>query len=150
MARRGRVELYDESLTVKAFREFGNIKLNAGNDLIAQNLGGGAAGAGTPAARFIAGGSSAVAPAATQTGLSGEFTGVGKRVAGSWTHTVGLGSYQLKKTYGPGSWTGTVQESGLANKVGAGTAASFLNRGTFGAVTKAAADSLAVSWYVTY
>ncbi len=146
MVRRGRVELYDENLTVKAFREFGNIKLNAGNDIIANQLGG----AGTPRPTFIAGGSSAVAPAATQTGLSGEFTGIGKRVIGSFTHTASQGSHQLFKTYGPGSWTGTVQESGMANKAGAGTAAGFLNRGTFGAVTKAAADSLKMSWYTSY
>ncbi len=145
MIRKGRVELYERDLTIRSFREFGNLKLNAGNDLIGLRLG-----SGTPAPKFIAVGSSAVAPAATQTGLSGEFTGAGRRPVGSFTHTTGLGSYQLFKTGGPGTWTGTVQESGLANKVGAGTAASFLNRGTFGAVTKAATDSLKVSWYVSF
>ncbi len=146
MVRRGRVELYDEKLTIKAFREFGNLKLNAGNDLIAAQLGG----AGTPRPTFIAVGTSAVAPAAAQTALQGEFTGVARRTIGSFTHTTGQGSHQLFKTGGPGTWTGTVQESGMANKQGAGTLASFLNRGTFGAVTKAASDSLKVAWYVSY
>ncbi len=145
MVRKGRLELYDETLTVKAIREFTNLKLNAGNDLIALRLG-----SGTPAPKFIAVGSSAVAPAATQTALSGEFTGVARRTLGSFTHTVSQGSYQLFKTGGPGTWTGNVQESGLCNKQGAGTLASFLNRGTFGVVTKAASDSLKMSWFVTF
>lgn len=46
-----------------------------------------------------------------------------------------------------GTGTGTIQEAGIFNAASSGT---MLNRATFSAITKTAADALKITWDVTY
>ena len=124
--------------------------MTKGKELMCKGTGGDTAGAGTPAAKYIALGTSAVAVTGTQTKLYGEFTGAGRRILGSFVYPAGSSYYRLYRTFQAGTCTGAIVEWGMFNKQGAGTPATMLNRGTFPVINKGASDTLQVTGRVTF
>jgi hypothetical protein len=98
---------------------------------------------GTPSMRYIAIGSSQVAPSAGQTALGGEMA----RGIGSYVHPPGSTYYRVYKTFPAGTATGNIYESGCFNKPTGGV---MLNRGTFGLISKGASDTLKVTWTISF
>ncbi|CAB4122920.1 hypothetical protein UFOVP33_75 [uncultured Caudovirales phage] len=86
-------------------------------------------------------GSGSTAAAAGNTTLGTELG----RVALTST-TVSTNTIQYVASFGAGVGTGNVQEAGLFN---ASSAGSMLARTVFGLVTKAAGDSMTITWTVT-
>jgi len=56
------------------------------------------------------------------------------------------GAMTFSATFGPGVGTGALTEAGIFNASSAGT---MLSRTVFGTITKAAGDSLSVTWTIT-
>lgn len=98
----------------------------------------------TSAARmgWIAIGSDATAVSAANTALGTELA----RGAVATYTAGGTGVASIDRTFGAGVGTGTVSEAGVFNAASSGT---MLNRVTFAAVTKGAADSLKVTFTLT-
>lgn len=88
------------------------------------------------------------------TGTMGSLFGFLRSLLGSFTAPTGSGYFRLARTFGPGTVTATIQEWAIGNKVKTGIvgvgSGHILNRGTVGAITKAAADSLAATTTVTF
>lgn len=153
-----KLEIEDHPLSTRQFYSLlpptarsGNILVNDGkNPLLVNLVGGAVAGGGTPAAKFINIGSSQVVPAATQGSLGGFL----RNLLGSFTAPAGSAYFRLARTFGPGTVTATIQEWAIGNKLKTGASGAgsghILNRGTVGAITKAAADSLAATTTVTF
>jgi len=142
MITRGKAELIRDGKIVE-HREFGNIVPTSGFQLICLAVGSYSTKTGTPSARYIAIGSSVVAPAAAQTALGGELA----RGIGSYTLPTGSKYYRLEKLFPAGTGTGAVQESGQLNKA---TGGAMLNRGTFAVINKGASDTLRMTWMTEF
>jgi hypothetical protein len=139
---RGRAELIRDGKVVEV-REFGNIVPTIGFELICKAVGGGVAGAGTPAAKYLAIGTGVAAPALTDTALGGELG----RGLGSFAFPTGSKYYTMQKNFPAGTATGAVTESGCLNKTSGG---AILNRGTFAVINKGASDTLRMTWKIQF
>jgi len=69
------------------------------------------------------------------------------RLQGAYSRTADT-IWKNEATFGAGTGTGTITESGLFNN-SSDNAETMLCRQTFGAVTKAATDTLVVTWQYT-
>jgi len=87
-------------------------------------------------------GTGVVAANVTDTTLGTEVA----REANTYAHTPGTKVYTATVTFGAGTGTGAITESGLLN---AATVGTLLNRQTFATINKGAADSLEVVWSLT-
>lgn len=136
-------DLTHEDGSVEHF-ESENMVVTAGLGVITNRL----SGLGGTAMTHMGVGSSSTAAATAQTDLQ---TAVGARVGLSSTTrvttTVTNDAVQYAATFGPGVSTGTLVEAGLFDAVSAG---SMLARTVFGAITKAAGDSLTITWKITF
>ena len=95
---------------------------------------------------FIALGSGNTAPSASQTALVTELSGGGYgRVAGALSSALNV--WTNVATFAPGNGTATIAEVGLFSANSAGT---MFARALVGPVTKAAGDTLTVTWNVTF
>jgi hypothetical protein len=135
----GRVDLQllDEFGVEKTKLSVDNLVVTAGKVLIASRI----ANSGT-APSHIGVGSSNTPAALTQTALVAQ---VSSRVACSIVSSTGAIA-RFTSTFAPGASTGTLQEAGLFN---ASTGVTMISRIAFGAITKAAGDTLIVNWYLT-
>lgn len=127
---------------VKDTREKRNLIVNAGLNFLREFI----LDSVTPTAAarmgWIAIGSDATAVTSSNTTLGTELA----RGAVATYTAGGTGVATIDRTFGAGSGTGTITEAGVFNAASSGT---MLNRVTFAAVTKAAGDSLKVSFTLT-
>jgi hypothetical protein len=139
----GEVEtkLYSPDGLLKSFRKSKNITVNSGFRTICDMMG---QISGQPIGfQYSAIGIGTVAPSASDTLLASEVA----RVLGGYTRTADT-IWKNDATFGAGTGTGTITESGLFNNSTANSE-TMLCRQTFGAITKGAADTLVVTWQYT-
>jgi len=134
-----KLELFDESGQLKQVTEVDNLVVTAGKGFIASRMKDTTAAAMT----HMAVGTTNTAAAAGDTALAAE---VGASRTGLTSTTVTGSSIAYVCTFGAGVGTGTLVEAGLFNASPAGT---MLARTVFAAITKAAGDSLTITWTVT-
>ena len=92
--------------------------------------------------KYLAIGTGTNAAQASDTALQTE---VGSRVVGVLTNPSGA-IWQSQGTFGAGVGTGAITEAGILSAAVAGT---LLARQVFGAINKAAGDSLQITWQIT-
>lgn len=128
------------------FDENGNVKEGGGHNLIVTvgkaMLASLLSGASSTIPTHMAIGTSATAPALSDTALGAEIA----RVAFSSNTPAGT-TVTYVANYGVGVGTGTIQEAGLFSASVAGT---LLSRSTSISVTKAAGDTLQITWTITF
>jgi hypothetical protein len=132
-------ELFDSSGNVKDIREVNNVVVTVGKTYLAAWLI-----AATQAdyfMRYIGLGEGVTGPAAGDTTLESPLA---TRVAGTLTSATNV--WQNVALFGPGVDTGSITESGIFSVSSGGT---MLARQVFGVITKAAGDSLQVTWQIT-
>lgn len=152
-ALQGKVDmvLYDELGNIKAERHIDNLIVNAGIEGVAYRIAP-HDGSTTPSApyNYIALGTSDTAVAAGDNALSAELpTGAtyAREQDSTAIYSTSSGNKLiLSVVFGPGEGTGTLRESGIFN---ASTGGNMLARQTFDPVTKAANDTLTVTWTIT-
>lgn len=139
---KGRIkfDLYDASGNLKESREINNVVVTVGKNYLAEWL--------TQATqadyfmRYIALGTGTNAANASDTALQIELS---TRVAGTLTFSGNV--WQNVALFGPGVNTGSITEAGIFS---AATLGTMFARQVFGVITKAAGDSLQVTWQVTF
>jgi hypothetical protein len=131
------VKLLDESGTLKDIRNVNNLVVAVGKDVIASRLVGNT----IAIPSYMAVGSSSTAAATSQTALGSEL---GRAILDSTTRTSNTIAYAA--TFGAGTGTGTLTEAGIFNAV---TSGNMLCRTVFSTVTKAAGDTVVITWNIT-
>jgi hypothetical protein len=150
---KGKVDivLYDESGAIKDERHLDNLIVNTGVEGVASRIAphDGTVNPATPY-NYIALGTSNTAADPAQTALVSELpSGPGySRVqdAVAQYSTISGNKLILSVTFLPGQGTGTLRESGIFN---ASTGGDMLARQTFADISKAAGDTLTVTWTIT-
>jgi len=138
-----KVQLFDENGNLKQGHEDHNLIVTIGKSYLATWLA--AATQSTKFMSYIALGAGVSGPSSSDTVLGSEFTGGGNvRVQG--TLTPSSNTWNNTATFAPGNCTGAVTEAGLFSDLTVGT---LFARQVFGVYTKAAGDTLTVSWTVT-
>jgi len=139
----GEVEtrLYGKDGLLKAFRKSKNLTVTKGFQAVCDMMG---QSSGQPLGFNYCGiGIGTNAPAIGDTILASETA----RIQGVYTRTADT-IWKNDATFGPGTGTGTITESGLFNDT-AVASSTLLCRQTFGAITKGASDTLVVTWQYT-
>ena len=131
------VILLDENGTQKDYRKVNNLVVAVGKDVIAARLLGNT----LAVMSHMAVGSSATAAATSQTALGGEL---GRVALDSSTRSTNTITYVA--TFPAGTGTGSLAEAGILNAASTG---NMLCRTTFSTVTKAAGDTIVITWNVT-
>lgn len=131
------VILLDENGTQKDYRKVNNLVVAVGKDVIAARLLGNT----LAVMSHMAVGSSATAAATSQTALGGEL---GRVALDSSTRSTNTITYVA--TFPAGTGTGSLAEAGILN---ASSTGNMLCRTTFSTVTKAAGDTIVITWNVT-
>tara|TARA_R110000868_G_scaffold12505_7_gene59746 strand:+ start:2535 stop:2975 length:441 start_codon:yes stop_codon:yes gene_type:complete len=131
------VILLDENGTQKDYRKVNNLVVAVGKDVIAARLLGNT----LAVMSHMAVGTSATAAATSQTALGGE---VGRVALDSSTRSSNTITYVA--TFPAGTGTGSLAEAGILNAASTG---NMLCRTTFSTVTKAAGDTIVITWNVT-
>jgi len=131
------VLLLDENGIKKDYRKVDNLVVAVGKDVIAARLLGNT----LAVMSHMAVGTSANAAATSQTALGGE---VGRVVLDSSTRSANTLTYIA--TFPAGTGTGSLAEAGILNAASSG---NLLCRTTFSTVSKAAGDTVVVTWNVT-
>lgn len=133
-----RVELRDELGRIKDVRDVDNLVVTAGKNFIADRMKNN-----STAMSHMEVGTNSTAAAAGDTAL-------GAAVASSRTAltstTVTTNSVAYVCTFGAGVGTGALTEAGIFN---AGSGGTMLCRTVFSTITKAAGDSMTITWTVT-
>ena len=127
--------LVDQNGVMVDYKEVDNLVVTTGKQLVASRL----INSGS-APSHIAIGASNTPAAVSQTGLISESIRVA--CASSASLAVAL----MTSTFSPGVGTGVIQEAGIFNAASSGI---MLSRVAFGAITKAAGDTLIINWYIT-
>lgn len=139
-----KVELRDEHGNLKQSHEEHNLIVTVGKTFLANYLT--PSGHGSNFFDYIALGTGATAPAASDTTLQTEFSGGGyTRVVG--TVSSSTNTWQNTSIFGPGNGTGAVTEAGLFSAITVGT---MFARQVFSVYNKAAGDTLTVTWSVSF
>lgn len=135
------LELRDEFGNVKELRHEKNLVVTAGKTFIASRM----AGASSTVMTHMAVGTTNTAAAAGDTTLAAEVgsSRTALTVSGG-TPSTNVVTYAC--TFGAGVGTGALVEAGLFNASSSGT---MLARTVFSTITKAAGDSLTITWTVT-
>jgi hypothetical protein len=131
------VILLDENGNQKDYRKVNNLVVAVGKDTIASRMVGNT----TAIMSHMAVGSSNTAATTSQTTLGTELG----RVALDST-TISSNTITYVATFGAGTGTGALTEAGILNAASSG---NLLCRTVFGVVTKAAADTVVITWNVT-
>ena len=131
------VKLLDSIGVLKDIRNVNNLVVAVGKDVIASRL----AGNTTALPSYMALGSSNTAAVTSQTTLGTEL---GRVALDSTTRTSNTIAYVA--TFGAGTGTGALTEAGIFNAV---TSGNMLCRTVFSTVTKAAGDTVVITWNVT-
>jgi hypothetical protein len=130
------ITLLDENGQVKESLDINNLIVTSGKNLFAARL----SGSGNSPSH-IGVGTSAIAPTLSNTALGTQLARV------SATPTLNSNTVQYIATFGPGVGTGTIAEAGLFNAASAGV---MISRVAFTAFTKAAGDTLSITWNVSF
>lgn len=140
-----RIELRDCNGNLKQSHTNHNLVVTIGKTYLAAWLA--AASQAGPFMSFIALGTNGTAPSAGQTALIAEsVVGGYARVAGTITSASNV--WQNKAVFGPTVGTDTIQEVGLFSAITSGT--MFARQAGFAPIIKLAADTLTVTWSVTF
>ena len=131
------VILLDETGKQKDYRQVKNLVVAVGKDTIASRMVGNA----TAIMSHMAVGSSNTAATTSQTALGGEL---GRVALDSTTRASNTITYVA--TFPAGTGTGALTEAGILNAASSG---NMLCRTVFGVVTKAAGDTVVITWNVT-
>lgn len=134
----------DEHGKIKDTRSVKNLVMTVGKAYIAQRMTAGT----TQIMNTMAIGVGTTTPAATQTALGSEAG----RVATSSFSSGGTSGNEVTATatFPAGTGTGSITEAGIFNPASAGGAGgTMMCRTTFPVVSKAAGDSIAITWKVT-
>ena len=131
------VVLLDENGTQKDYRKVNNLVVAVGKDVIAARLLGNT----LAVMSHMAVGTSSTAAATSQTALGGEIGRVALDSSVRSTNTI-----TYVATFPAGTGTGSLAEAGILNAASTG---NMLCRTTFSTVTKAAVDTIVVTWNVT-
>lgn len=139
---KGRISLrlYGPDGKLKESRDINNVVVTVGKNFLATWLT-----AATQAdyfMRYLALGTGTNAASASDTTLQTE---IGSRVAGTLTPSSNV--WQNQATFGPGVSTGAITEAGIFSASSSGT---MFARQVFAVVNKAAGDTLALVWQVTF
>jgi len=136
----GEVEsrLYSKKGLLRSYRKSKNLTVTVGYQAVCDMMG--KTSSQPVGFGYCAIGDGTNAPAISNTGLINELS----RVTGGYERTADT-VWTNDATFGPGTGSGTIYESGLFNSSGAKTV-SMLCRQTFGAITKGASDTLVVTW----
>jgi hypothetical protein len=136
---RGNLEviLLDETGKQKDYRKVNNLVVAVGKDTIASRM----VGNSIAIMSHMAVGSSNTAAVTSQTSLGGEL---GRVALDSTTRAANTVTYVA--TFPAGTGTGAITEAGILN---AATTGNMLCRTVFGVVTKAAGDTVIITWNVT-
>ena len=129
--------LLDENGLQKDYRQVKNLVVAVGKDTIASRMVGNT----TAIMSHMAVGSSNTAAATSQTALGGEL---GRVALTSSTRAANTITYV--GTFPAGTGTGSIVEAGILNASANG---NLLCRTVFGIVTKAAGDTIVITWAVT-
>jgi len=129
--------LLDENGIQKDYRQVKNLVVAVGKDTIASRMVGNT----TAIMSHMAVGSSNTAAATSQTALGGEL---GRVALTSSTRAANTITYV--GTFPAGTGTGSIVEAGILNASANG---NLLCRTVFGVVTKAAGDTIVITWNVT-
>lgn len=135
----GEVEtrLYSRKGLLRSYRKSKNLTVTSGYQNVCDQMG---KTSGQPAGfGYCAVGGGTNTPALSDTGLISELG----RVTGGYERTADT-VWTNDATFGPGTGSGTIYESGLFNNTF--PAGVMLCRQTFGAITKGASDTLVVTW----
>lgn len=139
----GEVEarLYGKNGLLKAFRKSKNITVTTGFQAVCDMMG---QSSGQPLGfDYCEIGIGTDAPTLADTLLASETA----RVQGGYTRTQDT-IWKNDATFGTGTGSGTIRESGLFNNSGKNSQ-TMLCRQTFGAITKGGSDTLVVTWQYT-
>jgi hypothetical protein len=131
------VILLDETGKQKDYRKVNNLVVAVGKDTIASRMVGNT----TAIMSHMAVGTSNTAAVTSQTALGAE---IGRVALGSTTRSTNTIAYVA--TFPPGTGTGALTEAGILNAASSG---NLLCRTVFGVVTKAAGDTVIITWNVT-
>ena len=131
------VKLLDSTGTLKDIRNVNNLVVAVGKDVIASRLVGNT----LALPSYMAVGSGNTAASTSQTTLGTEL---GRVALDSTTRTTNTIAYIA--TFGAGTGTGSLAEAGIFNAV---TSGNMLCRTVFSTVTKAAGDTVVITWNVT-
>lgn len=131
------VILLDETGKQKDYRKVNNLVVAVGKDVIASRLVGNT----LAVMSHMAVGSSTTAALTSQTGLGGELGRVALDSTARASNTI-----TYVATFPAGTGTGSITEAGILN---ASSSGNMLCRTVFGVVTKAAGDTVVVTWNVT-
>jgi hypothetical protein len=131
------VILLDENGTQKDYRKVNNLVVAVGKDVIAARLLGNT----LAVMSHMAIGSSATAATTSQTALGGELGRVALDTSTRSSNTI-----TYVATFPAGTGTGSLAEAGILNAASTG---NMLCRTTFSTVTKAAGDTIVITWNVT-
>jgi len=131
------VKLFDSEGNLKEERKTPNVMTNTGRDLLMQVAFDTAAGSNQ--FNYIAIGSGTSSASASDTTLGSEAA----RAQATYSHTDGQHAFQLQHTFGAGTGTGSISESGIFN---ASSSGQIFARQTFGTIVKGSSDSLQVTW----
>jgi hypothetical protein len=137
-------ELFDENGKLKFVREDHNLVVTVGKTALATWLA--AATQAAPFMPYVGLGTGVAAAAAGDTALGTEFSGGGyARILGAVTSSGNV--YQNVATFPAGNGTGAITEAGLFSALTGGT---LMAHQVFAAYNKAAADSLQITWTLTF
>lgn len=133
------VEMHDENGNLVDKREVKNVVVTAGKNYMATWLA--AASQASPFMPYLALGTGVTGATAADTALQTELA---TRVAGTISSVGSV--WQNTAVFGAGVDTGSITEAGIFSASSAGT---MLARQTFGVITKAANNSITVTWQIT-
>jgi hypothetical protein len=129
--------LLDGEGKVKDFRDIKNLIVQVGKNFLASAI----INSSTSPFTYMAIGTSGTAAATSDTALGAETA---RQVFTS--SSVSTNVVTLSTTYAAGTGTGTLQEAGIFNASSSGT---MLSHVVFSSISKAAADSLVITWTIT-
>ena len=136
------VEVFGPDGELKDSREVRNLIVSAGRDAIMERLDSSPT---TAPPSHMAVGTGAVAPAAGNTTLGAEIATTGRQALSSSTSSAGV--LTMVANWAAGQATNAaITEAGVLNAASAGT---LYSRATFAAISKAAADTLQITWTYT-
>ncbi|MHA1330139.1 MAG: hypothetical protein ACTSR2_03585 [Candidatus Hodarchaeales archaeon] len=139
----GEVEskLYGPDGLLRSYRKSKNLTVNIGFQQVCDMMG---KTSGQPLGfQYCAIGTGTIAPSSSDTLLASETA----RVQGGYTRTADT-IWKNDATFGAGTGTGAITESGLFNNSG-DNSQTMLCRQTFGTITKGASDTLVITWQYT-
>jgi hypothetical protein len=129
--------LVDGEGKVKEYKELKNLIVQVGKNFVASAI----INSSTSPFTYMAIGTSGTAAANGDTTLGAEIARQAFTSA-----TVSTNVVTLSTTYAAGTGTGTLQEAGIFNASSSGT---MLSHVVFSSISKAAADSLVITWTIT-